>query len=144
MQTKQFFNYDLIVRAIQSYIIKSLYLCYFRQINRNKSLIIHDQHTLLGFIVLKYFLKNLFVIIRFTLFKFILRYHYHYHYHYQILILISYQYNSQFLYFLLHIYILLKIFGGDTFHMHKEQNLKLLMINIVVFFLLVFFGPFLS
>ena len=143
MQTKQFFNYDLIVRAIQSYIIKSLYLCYFRQINRNKSLIIHDQHTLLGFIVLKYFLKNLFVIIRFTLFKFILRYHYHYHYHYQILILISYQYNSQFLYFLLHIYILLKIFGGDTFHMHKEQNLELLMINIEVFFLLVFFRPFL-
>ena len=80
--------------------------------------------------------------------KFILHYQYHYqyhyyyryhdHYYYQILILIPYQYNSQFLYFLTHIYILLKTFEGDIFHMHKKQNLELLLINIyVVFFLLV-------
>ena len=82
--------------------------------------------------------------------KFILHYQYHYHYpyyyrynyhyYYQILILIPYQYNSQFLYFLPLIYILLKIFGGDTFHMHKGRNLESLLINIyVVFFLLVLF-----
>ena len=66
-------------------------------------------------------------------------YHYHYHHHYQILILIPYQYNSEFLYFISHIYSL-KIFGGDIFHMRKEQNLELLLINIyVVFFLLVHF-----
>ena len=70
-------------------------------------------------------------------------YHYYYHYHYQILILGIYQYNSQFLYFLSHIYILLKIFLDETFHVHKEQNLELLLINIyVVFFLMVFFRPF--
>ena len=64
--------------------------------------------------------------------------HYHYQYHYQILMLIPHQYSSQFLSFLAHIYILLKMFGDDTFHMHKEQNLELLLINIyVVFFLLV-------
>ena len=34
----------------------------------------------------------------------------------------------------------LKIFADDTFHMHKEQNLELLLVKIyVVFFLLVFF-----
>ena len=80
--------------------------------------------------------------------KFILHYwyhyhyyhRYHYHYYYQILILILYQYNSQCLCFLPHIYILLKMFGGDIFHMHKGQNLELLLINIyVVFFLLVLF-----
>ena len=56
---KQFFNCDLIKYATQLYIIKSLYLLNFRQTDRNKSLTIHDQHILLGFIVL----KNLFVII---------------------------------------------------------------------------------
>ena len=104
---------------------------------------IHDQLILLGFIVL----KNVFVIIiGFTFPKFLLHYQYHYHYRYhyyyyfQILILIPYQYSSWFLYFLPHICILLKIFGGDIFHMHKGQNLKLLLINIyVVFFLLVLF-----
>ena len=83
-------------------------------------------NTLLGF----YYIK--------TLFKFIL--HYQYQCQYQILILIPYQYNSWFLYSISHIYILLKISGGDTFQIHKEQNLKLLLINIyAVFFLLVFF-----
>ena len=76
--------------------------------------------------------------------KFILHYqchyHYHYHYYYQVLILIPYQHNFYFLYFHPHIYILLKMFGSDIFHMHKGQNLKLLLINIyVVFFLLVLF-----
>ena len=69
--------------AIWLCIIKSLY---FRWANRNKSLIIHDQHILLGFIVL----KNLFVIIL----HYQYRYQYQHHYHYQILILIPHQYSS--------------------------------------------------
>ena len=92
---------------------------------------------LLGFIVLKKlfviiirfaFFLNLFFIISTTITIT------------QILILIPYQYNSYFLYFLLHIYIFLKIFGGDIFHMHKGQNVEFLLINIcVVFVLLVLF-----
>ena len=39
---KILFNYDLIKHAIQPYIIKSLYSYYFRQTDRNKSLIIHN------------------------------------------------------------------------------------------------------
>ena len=135
---------------IQLHIIKSLYLCHLDRLAEIKSLIIHYKHILLGFIVLKiYSLLLLLLLLSDLLFsKFILHYqhhyHYYYHYHYcyyyQILILIPYQYNSQFLYFILHIYILLKIFEGDIFHMHRVQNLELLLINIyVVFFLLVLF-----
>ena len=65
--------------------------------------------------------------------------HYHYQYHYQILMLIPHQYISQFLSFLAHIYIFLKMFGDDTFHMHKEQNLELLINICMVLFKLVFF-----
>ena len=42
MQNKIFFNYDLIAFDIYLYIIKPIYLCYFRQIDRNKSLIMCD------------------------------------------------------------------------------------------------------
>ena len=42
------------------------------------------------------------------------------------------------------IYILLKMSGDNTFHMHKEQDLSLLLIKTcMVIFLLVFFRPFL-
>ena len=56
-------------------------------------------------------------------------------------------YNNSFISYYLTfvpIYVLLKMSGDNTVHMHKEQNLSLLLIKIcMVFFLLVFFRPFL-
>ena len=101
-----------------------------------------------AFIVLKYLFKFIHHYLIYFFPNFLLHYHYHYqnqyqyHYHYQILILIPHQYSSQFLSFLVHIYILLKNFCDDTFDMHKEQNLVLLWTNIcMVLVLLVFFRP---
>ena len=70
-------------------------------------------------------------------YKFIL--YYQYQYQYQILILILHQYSSfvvvvvvfvvAVLIFVVYICIPLKMFEDDTFHIHKEQNLALLLIN---------------
>ena len=62
--------------AVFSYAVLNPYIyVIFRHTDGNKSLIMHDQHTLLGF----YYIKIFFL-------KFIRHiYHYHYHYHYQTL-----------------------------------------------------------
>ena len=90
-------------------------------------------NTLLGF----YYIETLFKIyssLSDLLFpKFI--HHYQYQYQYQILILIPYN-------IVLSFYLFLRIFGGCTFHLHKEQNLELLLINICMVFLLLVFRRF--
>ena len=97
---------------IWPHIVKSLYLCHFRQTYGNKSLKMHDQHTLLGFIIGKYFLKGYLHVVNKLFLK--------------IAITITIRINIKMSFILLfsRIYILSYILVGNTHHLLCLQNVK--------------------